>query len=69
MLVKIDENTEILKEIDLNNIRELAQQFEDEVKDSPFQKMSISDRCLTFKGTTYNYETGFSWDFNMNNIA
>ena len=42
--------------------------LENKVRDMPFIRLGISDRCISIFGKTYNYKTGFSWDFAFKSI-
>ena len=57
----------VIDEKDLNELPDLKEALmKDVVNSVDFPRLSASHRCLHLKGKTYNYETGFSWDFNFN---
>ena len=31
-----------------------------------FVRIGVTDRCISYKGKTYNYRTGHKWDFFYN---
>ena len=59
-------DSSVLEEIDLTQVPDLEEILEKDAKSKYFPRLSASHRCLTFNGRTYNYETGYCWDFNFN---
>ena len=49
---------------DLKKLPELEESLLRGRESSDFQRLIASKRSVTFKGITYNYETGFKWEFN-----
>ena len=64
-IIDLKENV-VVKEQDLTQLPGLNYALQQHFKQYESLRMYASDRCITFLGTTYNYETGNSWDFNYN---
>ena len=43
--------------------------LEDTLRETDFIRVSVTERCLTIKGKTHNFETGFEWDFTSNSAG
>ena len=33
------------------------------LRDKSFTRISVTDRCITIQGRSFNFHTGFEWDF------
>lgn len=61
--VLVENEPVILKSIDLESEASLKKALERDVKDKKFVRISVTDRCISIKGYTYNIQTGHSWSF------
>ena len=61
--LSIDKEFTVLKSVNLNSETPLRKALERHVRDKKFVRLSITDRCISIKGETYNIETGHSWQF------
>ena len=59
----IRRESEVIKRISLGAKTPIKHALENKVRDVPFIRLCISDRCISIFGKTYNYATGYSWDY------
>ena len=57
--------TEVETKIFLGNKPNLRAALENKVRDRPFARLCMSDRCISIFGKTYSTKTGYSWDFSF----
>ena len=63
---QIDSNCKVLDQCNLHNFKNIANEIEAQVRDKDFVRICATDRCLTINGKTFNYRTGYQWDFVCN---
>ena len=52
--ILVENEPVILKSFDLESEASLKKALERDVKDKPFVRISVTDRCISIKGHTYN---------------
>lgn len=63
---QIERECNTLDKVLLTKFSNVQDQVEENIRNKDFIRISVTDRCLTIKGKTLNYRTGFEWDFMAN---
>ena len=59
----IRKESEVLSRVNLGDDPDIKAALENKVRDKPFTRLCLSDRCISILGKTYNYMTGHNWDY------
>ena len=66
--INVERECEVLRREELSKLPLLKSTLEAKVRGKDFIRMSISERCLCINESVFNINTGFHWDFNLDNL-
>ena len=64
--IVLEREVKVLTTVSLNKFKTIQDSVETLMRGCDFIRISVTDRCFTMFGKTYNYHTGFCWDYFYN---
>ena len=63
LVIEEREGSKVLSKKTLTVHSNIERAMESLLRDKSFTRISVADRCITIRGRTFNFDTGFDWDF------
>ena len=64
--IVLEREVKVLATVSLTKFKSVQDSVETLMRGTDFIRISVTDRCFTMLGKTYNYHTGYSWDYFYN---